>query len=282
MRKISSVAMFRVSDEDQSAPLFGLPTNVLRNFDGGGARLTCMHICSSALFLPSDLDAILQPDPPFNISSFPPFSHLPRHDTLEPPTPFSMPTFDVKCTLPPPGTTFVRPPDVRGTLDIFYSCLTIIVLCTWAVMPLNVPTQYKSMPGRQTHMRTLRRLLNKLSWLAFNILGPEWPFVKAFNSRYNTKRLERKFDIYKGVDDVVWTRSHTQLANMGGFVIVFGPGAQRSAGQAEVEELAHPEACIGHSCKRTDLSDSRYIQHTDECARWRPRGPYTPVVVVWS
>ena len=186
----------------------------------------------------------------------------------------------MKCTLPPPGTTFVRPPDVRGTLDIFYSCLTIIVLCTWAVMPLNVPTQYKSMPGRQTHMRTLRRLLNKLRWLAFNILGPEWPFIKALNSRNNAKRLERKFDIYRGVDDVVWTRSHTQLANMGGFVIVFGLGAQRPAGQADVEELAHPEACIGHSCKRTSLSDSRYIQHTEECARWRPRDPYTPVADV--
>ena len=58
MRKISSVAMFRVSDEDQSAPHFGLPNNVLRIFDGGGARLTCMHICSSALFLPSELDVI--------------------------------------------------------------------------------------------------------------------------------------------------------------------------------------------------------------------------------
>ena len=123
-------------------------------------------------------------------------------------------------------------------------------------MPLNVPTQYKSMPGRQTHMRTLRRLSNKLRWLAFNILGPEWPFIKALNSRNNAKRLERKFDIYRGVDDVVWTRSHTQLANMGGFAIVFGLGAQRPAGQADVEELAHPEACIDDSCKCTDLSDS--------------------------
>jgi hypothetical protein len=115
-------------------------------------------------------------------------------------------------------------------------------------MPLNVPTQYKSMPGRQAHMRTLRRTLNKLMWLVFNILGPEWPFVKALNSWSNAKRLERKFDIYKGVDDVVWTRSHTQLANMGGFVIIFGPGAQKPAGQVNVEDRAHPMACISEEC----------------------------------
>ena len=73
MRKISSVAMFRVSDEYLSASLSGLPTTLLRIFGGGGAKLTCMHICSSALFLPSELDVILQPDPPSNTSSFPPF-----------------------------------------------------------------------------------------------------------------------------------------------------------------------------------------------------------------
>jgi hypothetical protein len=119
-------------------------------------------------------------------------------------------------------------------------------------MPLNVPTQYKSMPGRQTNMRTARRTLNKLRWLVFNILGPEWPFMKALNGWNNAKRLERKFDIYKGVDDVTWTRSHTKLANMGGFVIVFGPGTQKTAEQVDAEELAHPPACIGGSCKCTD------------------------------
>lgn len=85
--------------------------------------------------------------------------------------------------------------------------------------------------------------------MAFNILGPEWPFVKAVNSRNNAKRLEAKFDRYKGVDDVVWTRSHTQLANMGGFVIVFGPGARTPAAQADAEGLAHSETCIGGSCE---------------------------------
>jgi hypothetical protein len=112
--------------------------------------------------------------------------------------------------------------------------------------------------------------LNKLRWLAFNTLGPEWPFMKALNSWINAKKLERKFDVYKRDDDVTWTRSHTQLANMGGFVVIFGPGARKPAGQVDVEQLAHPAACIGGTCKCTDLSDPRHIHHTDVCARWRP------------
>jgi hypothetical protein len=119
-------------------------------------------------------------------------------------------------------------------------------------MPLNVPTQYKSMPGRQTHMRTFRRTLNKLRWLALNILGPEGPFIEALNSWLNAKKLETEFEKYKRVDDVPWTRSHTQLANIGGFVIVFGPGTQKTAEQVDAEELANPPACIGGSCKCPD------------------------------
>ncbi|KAM0692364.1 hypothetical protein Q7P36_008565 [Cladosporium allicinum] len=170
-----------------------------------------------------------------------------------------MPTFDVKCTLPPPGTTFVRPPDVR-------------VLCTWAVMPLNVPTQYKSIPGRQTRMRTLRRTLNKLRWLAFNILGPEWPFMKAFNSRYNTKILEKRFDRFKELDGVVWTRSHTQLANVGGSVISFKPEVQEPAGQVDVEELAHPEACINDTCG-VPIRPWRSTRVGDVSVPWKNHAP---------
>lgn len=174
-----------------------------------------------------------------------------------------MTTFDVECTLPPPGTTFVRPPNVRGTLEIVYSCLAIIVLCTWSILPLNVPTQIRSLPGRQTHARTVRRLLTKLKWMAFNALGPEWPLVVAVDGRSSAKSLERKFDIYKGIDGVAWTTTHTHLANMGGFVISFGREAQLSALPVDVEELALPASCIGNGSCKTPFLALRYIPIAD-------------------
>lgn len=165
--------------------------------------------------------------------------------------------FNIKCTLPPPATTFVRPPDARGTLDIVYSCLTIIILCTWSILPLNVPTQIESRPGKQTHLRGVRRLQTKLKWMAINVLGPEWPLITAINGLESVKKLEKKFEMYKGIDDVPWTSSHTHLENMGGFMISFGDEAKNTAVHADHEELARPQWCIsGDYCERTHLNPS--------------------------
>ena len=131
-----------------------------------------------------------------------------------------MAIFSINCTLPPHGTTFVQPPNARGTLDIVYSCLAVIVLCTWSILHLNVPTQITPADGRQKLMRSLFRTLTKVKWMAFNVLAPEWPFAQALCGFLSLRQLQKRFDCYSD-DRVSWTRSHTQLANMGGFVVRF-------------------------------------------------------------
>ena len=131
-----------------------------------------------------------------------------------------MAIFSIDCTLPPHGATFVQPPNARGTLDIVYSCLAVIVLCTWSILHLNVPTQITPADGRQKLMRSLFRTLTKVKWMAFNVLAPEWPFARALCGFLSLRQLQKRFDCYSD-DRVSWTRSHTQLANMGGFVVRF-------------------------------------------------------------
>jgi hypothetical protein len=110
-------------------------------------------------------------------------------------------------------------------LDIVYSCLVVITLCTWSVLHLNVPVQVTPAGRRQKLARGLFRTLKKLKWMAINIVAPEWPFAQAVTGLISECRLQKKFDDYSGdwdpKDRASWTRSHTQLANMGGFVIRF-------------------------------------------------------------
>jgi hypothetical protein len=129
--------------------------------------------------------------------------------------------FRIDCTLPPHGTAFVQPPNARGTLDIVYSCMAVVVLCTWSVLHLNVPVQITPANGLQKLVRSLGRTSNKVAWMAFNILAPEWPFAQAVCGLLIQRQLQDRFDRYKECDRVPWTGSHTQLANMGGFVLSF-------------------------------------------------------------
>jgi hypothetical protein len=158
-----------------------------------------------------------------------------------------MAKFSIDCTLPPHNTTFVHSPDARGTLDIVYSCLAIIALCTWSVLHLNVPLQITSETRRQKLVRSVSRTLTKVKWMAFNIMAPEWSFAQAVCGLMNERQLQRKFDHYGKLDKVPWTRSHTQLANMGGFAIRFPPscahldhaGDQSESTPCVVDELCY-------------------------------------------
>jgi len=155
-----------------------------------------------------------------------------------------MVVFTIDCTLPPHGTTFVQPPNARGTLDIVYSCLAVIVLCTWSVLHLNIPLQTTPRNRRQKLVRTLDRTFTKVGWMAFNVLAPEWPFAQAVCSLISQRRLQQKFDHYAERDQVPWTGSHTQLAHMGGFVIRFSQTPQNSMYSDHVTEQGSGTQCI--------------------------------------
>ncbi|OBS26102.1 hypothetical protein FPOA_00045 [Fusarium poae] len=50
-------------------------------------------------------------------------------------------SFDTHCTLPQEIVTYVSGPNVRSTLEIFWSSMATIFLCTWTVLHLNIPKQ---------------------------------------------------------------------------------------------------------------------------------------------
>lgn len=164
-----------------------------------------------------------------------------------------MAIFSTDCTLPPHGTIFVQPPNVRGTLDIVYSCLAVIVLCTWSVLHINVPLQVTPANGRQKFVRTLNRIFTKIKWMAFNILAPEWTFAQAVCGLVIERQLQEEFDQYGRRDRVPWTGSHTQLTNMGGFVIRFDRTPRSSASPDHVAGQRRDTQCVfdEYCCNRT-------------------------------
>lgn len=174
-----------------------------------------------------------------------------------------MAKFSIDCTLPPHGATFVQPPNARGTLDIVYSCLAVIVLCTWSVLHLNVPMQITPANKRQKLARTLDRTFTKVKWMAMNVLAPEVPFAQAVTGLVNAYKLRSVFDRFKALDKVPWTVTHVQLANMGRFVIRFDqtqlPGHYKDSEHDEDTRCVVDEYCCN---RRWPITFSRYIEYS--------------------
>lgn len=148
-----------------------------------------------------------------------------------------MQTFQPNCTLPA-TSGFVKGPNIRGTLQIVWSCFAIILLCTWSIIVPNVPEQFKETPG--TRFRSWLREVGKISypgvikvaWMLYTLVLTEYVLGKALSGfmRARGQATKGKEIIESGGDTAAesfqqqlksWTFSHTMLADLGGFVVDF-------------------------------------------------------------
>lgn len=131
-----------------------------------------------------------------------------------------MGTFASNCALPPDNSTFVTV-GIRSTTDIIWSCLSVLVICTWSILHLNVPIQSSPKGKSQKYTRAAFRTWSKVKWMLLNLAAPEWAIGKAWSDYCSVSEMSKRFERYRESDDVPWSRTHTYFANMGGFRIKF-------------------------------------------------------------
>lgn len=149
-------------------------------------------------------------------------------------------TYSSNCTLPPNGASFVDSSDLRGTLDIIWSCASILLICTWSIMHQNLPVQSTPCNKKQAFTRELQRSLTKIQWMLFNLLAPEMLISQAISDRLSVKVHREMFQWWSERDGVEWTSTHSYFANMGGFVISFNGSQKGTTQPRDVEENAFP------------------------------------------
>lgn len=152
-------------------------------------------------------------------------------------------TFKSNCTLPPQGVNFVSSPGVRGTLDIVWTSISILLLCTYSILHQNIPIQ--SSPRQKVSgqffqpkkWRFFFRFLHKAGWVVLNLVAPELPFAKAWCDFRSARDIHKSLEKAAEGDHVEWSLKHTHVANMGGFMIKFNIPASN-----EIESTPGPSA----------------------------------------
>ena len=98
-------------------------------------------------------------------------------------------------------------PNGRGTIDIIWSSVFTIFLCSWSVLCLNVPAE------NDTYW--------KITWRRFmltglGVLGPEFILQLALGQWISARRSQQQFHA-SGFTS--WSMNHAFFADMGGFVL---------------------------------------------------------------
>ena len=160
--------------------------------------------------------------------------------------------FRPNCTFPTTAPSgFVKSPNIRSTMDVFWTCASISILSTWSVLPLTVPPDIKTRSRLQWIRKKVYLLGRKLSWMGIMLAFPEYVVgiatTNLFAACVNTPQLRE----LAGVDDVPWSLTHTILANMGGIAIRFSEPSQREDSQRQFQQpskstdLKSPKEPIG-------------------------------------
>jgi len=130
-------------------------------------------------------------------------------------------SFYPNCTLPLAAGNFVAAPDVRGTLNIVWSCGSVPILCCWSILHLNVPPQFSPETKIQNILRKLFLVSQKLKWMIATLLAPEIIMSKAIVDLLSATVFQNLLQELAEEDGVPWSLPHTFFANIGGFAIRF-------------------------------------------------------------
>ena len=132
-------------------------------------------------------------------------------------------SFDPNCTLPRNIVNFVSSSSVRGTLDILWSALFTILICTWTVQHLNVPEQTPDcLKWQDTVKESLKRGGTRIKWMLITLIVPEFLVGRAFQDFMMARKSEHQMKEFDETNHVKWTRTHFYYANMDGFLLKVG------------------------------------------------------------
>lgn len=102
---------------------------------------------------------------------------------------------------------WVSSPAGRGTIDIVWPCVLVVLTCTWTVFHTNLPED-----GEPTKAIILR----KMRWAALTLFSPEIVMLGAAcqwsSARASTKEMQDKGHTH-------WTMAHSFFADSGGFLL---------------------------------------------------------------
>lgn len=110
----------------------------------------------------------------------------------------------------------------RSTSEIIWSCVTVLLVCTYKCVHLNLPSQEENEAGWHRIVGVpvwpewplLRKNLRQLKWMAFILVAPEYGVAIAFH-QYQIAKVEAE-RTHRGQK---MSLAHGFFAQMGGFVI---------------------------------------------------------------
>ncbi|KIY03288.1 uncharacterized protein Z520_01755 [Fonsecaea multimorphosa CBS 102226] len=123
-------------------------------------------------------------------------------------------------------SAFVSISPVRGTMELVWGCVFTIIICTWNLQHLTIPSPNKS---------AWRVMGNKVLWAFLTMIAPEFVCMLSFDEHYFARTQTRKMQDH---GFPWWTTKHSFFGMMGGYLLEYQNKGKIIVGAAEIRWLA--------------------------------------------
>ncbi|KAK5120488.1 hypothetical protein LTR85_006143 [Meristemomyces frigidus] len=153
-----------------------------------------------------------------------------------------------------PTQGWTSQPNGRGTIDIIWSCVFTIFLCSWSVLCVNVP-------AKTDKQWTI--LWRRLYLTGLGVLAPEVILQAALGQRLSAARSVKAFSVSaEGLGTsarAAWTLNHGFFADMGGFVLHTSDGSQFPINAKQLHYLVTKSYIALPAITKEDIQDKNKV-----------------------
>ncbi|TLD23777.1 hypothetical protein PspLS_06390 [Pyricularia sp. CBS 133598] len=192
---------------------------------------------------------------------------------------------------------WVPPPSGRGTSGILWVCFSVILLCSYKCIHLDIPSQAE-IQATFPKWNNLRNVMRKIWWMLIMCFVPAVPLFIALlefsKARAELKRVndsQAEFASWfqstnwKGIQKPKITMSHAFYANMGGIVPMFSSERPQAAEMVKISNENHAStqdlmldresgSAVGHRTRTKPFSLSEYIEFLRNLETDEQRAPF--------
>ncbi|KDR70339.1 hypothetical protein GALMADRAFT_76109 [Galerina marginata CBS 339.88] len=131
-------------------------------------------------------------------------------------------------------------PNTRSQLDIIWSCLATIFVCTWVSIHPNIPALEEP---------RWKKVLRRLELMFWSIIAPEVIIFWAAQQWAAARELATKYREYG------WTMSHGYFIQMGGFMLYNNDKPIGVLGPNELDRLVEEEKLVMPRTTKEEIQD---------------------------
>jgi hypothetical protein len=112
----------------------------------------------------------------------------------------------------------VPSPNSRGTFDIIWGCLTVLLICTYTVWHPNLPSPSER-EARWPDLTCLSAGVRQLRWMLITSIAPEITIAMAIEDWVHARESHREMTSSRLEPE--WTMTHAFYAGMGGIALKY-------------------------------------------------------------